>query len=196
MDPKLLSAIGAAGAAGSDPIGVEDVFKTYVYKGTGSTQTINNGIDLSATGGGLVWTKERGNAEHHALVDTERGKTKSIFSSYVDGAQQTYTDTITAFNSNGYTLGSDSVGHYNTNNDSFVSWSFKKQKKFFTIKTYSGTGSTQTLTHDLGSIPGAIFVKRTDTGADWGVYHRGQNGGTDPEAVSYTHLTLPTICSV
>ncbi len=35
---------------------IEEVFSTYLYTGTGSTQTITNGIDLS-TYGGLVWGK-------------------------------------------------------------------------------------------------------------------------------------------
>ena len=30
---------------------VDEVFSTYVYTGTGSSQSINNGIDLSGEGG-------------------------------------------------------------------------------------------------------------------------------------------------
>ena len=52
---KLLeAAAGAAGGAGG--LNVEDVFSTYLYKGTDSTQTITNGIDLDGEGG-LVWLK-------------------------------------------------------------------------------------------------------------------------------------------
>ena len=39
--------MAAAGAAGGDATDVADVFSTYLYEGTGSTQTITNGIDLS-----------------------------------------------------------------------------------------------------------------------------------------------------
>ena len=39
---------------------VDDVFSTYVYKGTGSARSINNGINLSGKGG-LVWVKKRNN---------------------------------------------------------------------------------------------------------------------------------------
>ena len=42
--------------AGLLPNYIEDVFSTYLYTGTGATQTITNGIDLS-TKGGLVWAK-------------------------------------------------------------------------------------------------------------------------------------------
>jgi hypothetical protein len=59
MDPltRLLMQ-GAAGAAGGDVLGVEDVFSTWLYTGNGSTQTITNGIDLDGEGG-LVWIKNR-----------------------------------------------------------------------------------------------------------------------------------------
>lgn len=45
---KLLSAV--AGATGDKPY-VDDVFSAYTYTGNGSTQTINNGIDLAGKGG-------------------------------------------------------------------------------------------------------------------------------------------------
>ena len=41
---------GAAGNAGAG-VYVDDVFSTYLYDGTGSAQTITNGIDLDGEGG-------------------------------------------------------------------------------------------------------------------------------------------------
>jgi len=41
-----------------DKLFVEDVFSTWLYTGTGSAQTITNGIDLSGKGG-MVWSKAR-----------------------------------------------------------------------------------------------------------------------------------------
>jgi len=38
--------------------------------------------------------------------------------------------------------------------------------------TYTGTGSNTTISHSLGSVPACIMVKRTDTTANWQVYHR------------------------
>ena len=73
MDPSSLKILqGAAGAAGAEKIGVEDVFKPYVYRGNGGANAINNGIDLSGTGGGLVWLKnrDRGTYGSHMLFDT------------------------------------------------------------------------------------------------------------------------------
>jgi hypothetical protein len=51
---KLLQA--AAGNAGETLGYVEDVFSTYLYKGTGADVQVNNGIDLDDEGG-MVWIK-------------------------------------------------------------------------------------------------------------------------------------------
>ena len=51
MDPISQQAFVAAGAGGSDPLYVDDVFSTFLHNGTGSAQTITNGIDLSGEGG-------------------------------------------------------------------------------------------------------------------------------------------------
>ena len=66
-----------------DQVYTEDVFHTQIYEndGTVNTKTITNGIDL-ANRGGLVWLKQTElPAEYHALVDTERGRTKILYSS-------------------------------------------------------------------------------------------------------------------
>ena len=51
--------LGFFGGAAADPVYVDDVFSTFLYDGTGSAQSINNGIDLSGEGG-LAWIKSRG----------------------------------------------------------------------------------------------------------------------------------------
>ena len=87
---------------------VDDVFSTYLYTGTSASQTITNGIDLS-TNGGLVWTKVRNVADSHCLIDTARGVNKYLRTNATDAQDYAgaLTDVITAFNSNGYTLGAD-----------------------------------------------------------------------------------------
>ena len=47
------------GGGASKKTYVDDVFSTFLYDGTGSAQSINNGIDLSGEGG-LAWIKSRG----------------------------------------------------------------------------------------------------------------------------------------
>ena len=177
----LIETKGAASAQGfgefaqsAAPVYIEDVFSTYLYTGDGSTQTITNGIDLSGKGG-LVWIKSRSNALDNAIYDTARGNTKVLFSNVTVG-DSGYATTLTAFNSNGFSVDKPAtgtaVGVTNTNAYTYVSWTFRKQAKFFDVVTYTGNGSNRTISHNLGSVPGCIIVKRTDTTADWQVYHR------------------------
>ena len=157
---------------------LDDLFNTNLYIGSGSSNnTITNGMDLSGKGG-MVWIKNRGSTYKHRLFDTVRGTNKSIRAAGTD-AEDTVSNSLTTFNSNGYVVGtSDEVSDPNTPH---AAWAFRQAPGFFAIKQYTGSGSTQTLSHDLGCIPGMIIVKRTDTSANWGVYHRGQNSGVDPE---------------
>jgi len=165
--------MGAAGA--EEKIYIEDVFSTWLYEGNGSTQTITNGIDLSGKGG-LVWIKYRSGPTfviQHALYDTTRGANKTLQSNGAE-AELTTTNTLTAFNSSGFTLGDDSnyaTVNYNSSHR-YSSWTFRKAAKFFDVVTYTGNGSTQTINHNLGSAPGLIIVKRTDATSNWIVYHR------------------------
>jgi hypothetical protein len=147
---------------------IEDVFSTWLYTGTGAAQTITNGIDLLGKGG-LVWVKSRNDTTSHFLFDTSRGTTKEINSNTTD-AEATLANSLTAFNANGFTVGSATgIG---TNGNTYASWTFRKQPKFFDVVTYTGTGSATTIAHNLGSVPGCIIVKRTDAVIDWAVYHR------------------------
>jgi hypothetical protein len=172
---KALSA-----APSAVPVYVEDVFSTYLYTGNGSTQTITNNIDLS-TKGGLVWTKGRSNADNHGLYDTARGATKYL-SSNLTNAESTRSDGLTAFTSTGYTLGADAATEStNANAHTYASWTFAKQAKFFDVVTYTGTGSTRTVSHNLGSVPGCIIVKRTDGTGGWYVYHRANTANPETD---------------
>ena len=155
-------------AVSGDATFIEDVFSTYLYTGTGATQTITNGIDLS-TKGGLTWIKGRSGATGHRLTDTARGVTKSI-ASETTAAQVTEATGLTAFGTTGFTIGADA--DYNTSAATYSSWTFREQPKFFDVVTYTGTGSNTTIAHNLGSVPGSIIVKRTDTTAARAVYHR------------------------
>ncbi len=154
---------------------IEEVFSTFLYTGNGSTQTITNNIDLS-TEGGLVWTKLRTDAFNHVLIDTARGGTGTcVLNSNTTGAASAgnQTNLITPFNSNGYTIATDWAElNSGTAGRNYASWTFRKQPKFFDVVTYTGTGSNTTIAHSLGSVPGSIIVKRTDTTAAWAVYHR------------------------
>jgi len=149
---------------------VDDVFSTYLWTGDSGTQSISNGIDLDGEGG-LVWIKGRTAAYDNGLYDTERGATKEIYSNKND-SEQTNSDTVTSFNSDGFSIGADSL--VNTNLEDYVSWSFRKQAGFFDVVTYNtvDAGWSNTFNHNLGSTPACIIFKRTNFSADWCVYHK------------------------
>jgi len=155
---------------------IENLFSTYLYTGNGSTQTITNGIDLAGQGG-LVWSKARSNAFSNYLCDTVRGRAYYLYSDATvaqQGPSASNRD-ITTFNANGYSLGPDANAEINTNSVTFVSWTFRKQAKFFDVVTYTGSNSDQTISHNLGSTPGCIMIKKLDSNtfnAGWAVYHR------------------------
>jgi len=169
-----------SGAASYDAFGggvpvvpnyIEDVFSTYLYTGTAANQSITNNIDLS-TNGGLVWIKSRVYGQNHNLYDTVRGVEKSVTSNGT-GAQLTQTRSLTAFDTSGFSLGTDDIyGNINFSGVPYASWTFRKQPKFFDVQTFTGTGSTQNIAHNLGSTPGCIIVKCTSSSTGWAVYHR------------------------
>tara|TARA_R100001163_G_scaffold47880_1_gene36000 strand:+ start:768 stop:2699 length:1932 start_codon:yes stop_codon:yes gene_type:complete len=173
MDPitqqVVLATAGAAGAG--DATYVDDVFSTFLYDGTGSTITVNNGLDLSGEGG-LVWLKRRTTSiGNNILVDTERGAGKWLRSNS-DGNELTTSGTVTAFSSDGFTIGN--YVEINRSGDTNVAWSFRKAPGFFDVVTYTGSGSAKTVSHNLGSVPGMIIIKRTNSDENWATYHRTQ----------------------
>ena len=155
-------------------------FSTTLYTGTGSAQTITNGIDLSGEGG-LVWTKSRNNAIGHALVDTENGVGKYLRS---DSSAALRTDSyaqegVTSFNSNGYSLGDwANEDRFNRTNYTYASWTWRKATKFFDVVTYSGdSNSSRVISHNLGSAVGMIIIKTLNSNDSWNVFHRGLDNG-------------------
>ena len=158
--------------AGNVTTDVDDVFSTYLYDGTGSALTINNGLDLSGEGG-LVWIKKRSGTDSHALIDTTRGVGK-IISTDTAAAEFTASASITSFNSNGFTLGN--YGWVNGGSTELASWTWRKAPRFFDVVTYTGNGTAgRTINHNLGSVPGMIIVKQYQAGETrpWTIYHRG-----------------------
>ena len=167
----------AAGAAGEENLYIEDVFSTYLYTGTGAAQTITNGIDLDGEGG-LVWIKSRSAATSNFLFDTERGVTDELNSNTTD-AEASLANSLTAFNSDGFAI--SSATGIGVSAATYASWTFRKAPKFFDVVTYTGTGANRTVSHNLGSVPGCIMVKRTDTTGDWQVYHRANTANPETD---------------
>ena len=161
------------GGSGGEPEGTytDDVFSTFLYTGTGSTQTITNGIDLSGEGG-LVWLKNRPAAgSDHYLFDTERGNNVLLSSNNNAGNNAGWASSF-EFNNNGFDAGSI----FSTNTENYASWTFGKAKKFFDCVMYTGTGVAREIPHNLGVEPGMIIVKNITSSANWFVWHTDVSG--------------------
>jgi hypothetical protein len=165
-------------------------FDTLTYAGSGA-KTFDNGTTSMQPD--WVWVKARGNAYDHELTDSVRGVTKAL-SSNDDGTESTDSTGLTAFGSDGFTVGAGT--NYSTS--AMVAWSWKAGTSFtaesgvsdsgsknvdagFSIATWTGddddfSGSSQTITHGLGVVPEMIIAKgRTDSsqlGSNWFVYHK------------------------
>lgn len=155
----------------------DNVFSAYPYIGNGSTQTINNGINL-ASKGGLVWIKERGSAQGHLLFDTARSNVSGdpFLDTSIADAQLTPTTNYLSYLTTGFNLETSSNG-VNGVGKSMASWTFRKAAKFFDVVTYTGNGaSDRQISHDLGIAPGLITTKATSATGDWNTYHRSATG--------------------
>ena len=164
-----------------------DFFGTKIYTGTGATHNVT-GVGFQPD---FVWMKRRDGSASHRLCDSVRGATELLQSNASD-AEQTGADTLTSFDSDGFTLGADAAPYkVNVSGQTMVSWNWKmgttsgltggsltptaysinttaKQG----IYTYTGTGSTATIAHGLGVTPTAIFIKKTSGAENWAVYSK------------------------
>ena len=171
---------------------VENIFSTYTYTGTGSSQTITNGIDLSSEGG-LVIIKARSASGASLVFDTVRGAKKKLEINTGAEVSRGSGEALDSFNSNGFTLSGDSANdNLNLSGTEYVAWTFRKAPKFFDVVTYEGTGSARTVSHSLGSVPGMIMIKNRSQSDNWAVYHR----GADSSAPEDKYLILNTTAAV
>lgn len=158
------------------------VMDVSLWTGNNSTQTIT-GLGFSP---GLVWMKSRSNAINNGLFDQVRGTAKFLESNTTT-AEQTKSG-ITAFNSDGFTLGSHVIG--NTSPYTYVGWcwdagsstvtntqgSISSQVRAnasagFSVLTYSGANGG-TVGHGLGVAPSLVIVKCRSNADGWVTYHK------------------------
>ena len=162
---------------------IEDVFSTYLYAGTSATNQIVNGIDLAGNGG-MVWTKSRTQAGADPVTyDTARG------AGYLLKTDQTVAQiysaiSLASFNSDGMTFGADTAQGYSNYAPygNYVSWTFRKQPKFFDVVTVNHTSGTATNIDlsGLGTVGCVILKRYSASDADgWFVWHRSLTAGNN-----------------
>jgi len=160
-----------------------DHFNTKIFTGNGSTQSIT-GVGFEPS---LTWIKNRDHANHNVLFDAVRGGSKVIYANLAN-AEATASG-VTAFDSDGFTLGNDSDTNRNTNSHASWNWLANGQGSSntdgsinttytsanttsgFSIVKYTGTGSNATVGHGLGAVPKMIIIKCLQQTHWWFVYH-------------------------
>ena len=160
-----------------------DYFNTKLYTGNGSTQSIT-GVGFQPD---WTWIKGRGSATSHQVYDVIRGATKRLVTQN-SNAEDTATNGLTAFDSDGFSLGTDSSS--NGSSATYVGWNWKANgagsantdgsisstvsaniTAGFSIVSYTGTGANATVGHGLGAVPKIIVVKKLNGSPNWAVYH-------------------------
>ena len=152
-------------------------FKIQTYAGTGSSnaQTFaDTDTDMQPD---MVWIKERDDTNDHNLFDAVRGAGELIRPNRTN-AQNSTTEGVKSFDSDGFTLGTNSS--LNGGSSTYVAWCWKESATAgFDIIAFTGNATARTISHSLSAVPHWMITKNTVDGEQWRCYHRGF--ATDPE---------------
>ena len=188
-------------------------FQTQLYTGNASTLNVVNSGNANLQPD-FVWLKNYGTAgKDYGMFDTNRGTTKML-SSNNNGNENTVATSLTAFNSDGFTLGSD--GGPNANSSSNVAWQWKANggttssnssgtitstvqantTAGFSIVSYTGNNTSgATVGHGLGAVPDTIFLKALTDSQNWFV-NTPVGGGTGYMMLNQTNADSGSNSSV
>ena len=166
-----------------------DYFEAKLYTGNGTSQTIS-GLGFSPD---FVWTKLRSAGFGHRVWDTVRGATKRL-EPHDTSAEATESTALTAFTSDGFSVGSEANVNTTHLGGAFVAWCWDAGSSTatntdgsitssvranpsagFSIVSYTGTGNSGTIGHGLNAAPHLVIVKERDTPSSgtsgWMTYH-------------------------
>jgi hypothetical protein len=163
-----------------------------LWTGDGSSSRNITGIGFAPD---FVWIKNRANGTRfHVLNDTVRGANKQLFSNNTN-AEETDTTQLTAFGSDGFTIGNNA--NVNENTSGIVSWNWRASNATavtntagsitstvsanttagFSIVTYTGNGTNNaTVGHGLGVTPDMLITKTRNQSRNWYVWHKNLSG--------------------
>ena len=166
----------------------EAYFQAVTYTGNGSADhaiTLDGDTDMQPD---LVWIKNRVAADAHCLFDSVRGVTVMLQPNDTSG-EATDTDTLDAFQSDGFRTDGDN--ETNTNTEAYVAWCWKgangtasnstgdltstvsanTTSKFSIVSwTAADAGAAKTVGHGLGVVPEFIIVKQRNRTVNWPCY--------------------------
>jgi hypothetical protein len=165
-----------------------DHFNTVTYTANASGQSIT-GVGFQPD---WLWIKSRSAAYNWAVRDVLRGSTVNLRLNSTN-ADQTQSDSVTSFDSDGFTLGADSSSFVNQNGETYASWNWKANGSStttpsggtitttasvnttaaFSVFTYTGNGSAAHIAHGLGVAPTFVAIKGRSNVDNWFVKHPG-----------------------
>ena len=167
-----------------------DYFNTKIYTGNGSDNHAITGVGFQPD---WVWLKNRATSNSHYLQDALRGATKNLKSDATD-AEETRADSLKSFDSDGFTLGTETA--INGSGNSLVSWNWLSGGSAssnsdggtsstvsvnttagFSIVGWAGAGSATTVGHGLGVAPKVVLVKNRSEVYGWQMYHESLGNG-------------------
>ena len=141
-------------------------FNTVLYTGNGSDGRAVTGVGFQPN---LVWIANRDRSTYKPLYDSVAGATKMLRTNTND-AEGTFSTVLQSFDSDGFTVGTDSA--HNHNGEDIVSWNWKEgASNGFDIVSFTPSSGTNTYSHSLGVKPDFIIFKSRGSDANWDVYN-------------------------
>lgn len=147
--------------------GVLSGYYNALYTGNGTTLDIPCGFNPDLT----IIRRRTSVADYSYTFDSAQGVGNYLLTNS-GAAKTTNVNSLTAFASGGFTVGNSSI--VNTNAANYISWNWRKDTAYFDIVSFTGTGSSQNINHNLGVAPSFMILKDASTGVNWAVYHISQ----------------------
>ena len=146
-------------------------FQTKIYTGTNNelVLTFDGNSDMQPD---MIWTKNRGRVANHVLSDTVRGIGKGLYPDLTSAEGDT--NYISAIGSDGYTIVATDSVEINRDDDTFVSWNWKKSATAgLDIVGFTGNETNRTVSHSLSAVPHYMVVRTRNgaAGRNYSVYH-------------------------
>ena len=113
----------------------------------------------------MVWIKQRDDDVSNFIFDSVRGTTKWLKVD-VDATETTDANSLTAFGSDGFTVGTGTS--FNNEDSTYVAWCWKESSTAgFDIVTYTGDGSARTISHSLSAVPDLAIIRCRSDARSW-----------------------------
>jgi hypothetical protein len=165
-------------------------FQTETYTGDGGgtrAVTFSGNSNLQPD---WVWIKNRGTTNEHLIFDSVRGVQVAL-NSNDKTTDDSISNSLTAFNSDGFTVAANTS--CNANNNTYVSWNWKETADAgFDIVSYTGNDTARTISHSLSAVPKMMIVKCRNVAKEWTVYHASLGNGKFMELDQTTGVQTAT----